>query len=100
MLPKGVSMRFPPANGLAGSVVWQLAQSPASVSALPCAIISAEGSDLAGPAASALHKSRIARIARIAQYRPCTICLPLGLYSAKPSQRECYVVSRQACAET
>src|SRR6202030_164627 len=59
-------MRVPPAHGFAGSAVWQLMQSPASTSALPCAMISSEGSASAGPAASAPHKNRGARIARIA----------------------------------
>src|ERR1700730_10315662 len=63
-------MRFPPANGFAGSAVWQLVQSPASTSALPCAMVSSEGSAFAGPAASALHKMRGARIARIAGVHP------------------------------
>src|ERR1700730_12690298 len=63
-------MRFPPANGFAGSAVWQLVQSPASTSALPCAMVSSEGSAFAWPAASALHKMRGARIARIAGAHP------------------------------
>src|SRR5580692_3331640 len=59
-------MRLPPAKGFAGSAVWQLVQSPASTSPLPCAMVSSEGSAFAWPAASALHKMRGARIARIA----------------------------------
>ena len=69
--PNGVSIFFPPANGFAGSVVWQLAQSAASVNALPRAMVSAEGSACAWPKPNAVHKSRIARIARIARYGPC-----------------------------
>jgi len=43
MAPNGVSMRLPPANGFEGSAVWQLPQSPASVSALPLAMVSGDG---------------------------------------------------------
>jgi hypothetical protein len=54
-----VSIRFPPAKGFWGSAVWQLAQSPASASALPWAMISADGEAArAAPTANALHKNK------------------------------------------
>src|SRR6202161_2487271 len=68
-------MRFPPANGFAGSAVWQLAQSPASTSALPWAMVSAEGTDdcaSASPQLNAVHKNAISQIARIARCRDGT----------------------------
>ena len=59
MAPNGVSIRLPPAKGLAGSAVWQLAHSPASVSALPRARVSAVGShDLIDDEAAA-HAHRL-----------------------------------------
>src|SRR4051794_33613137 len=63
MPPNGVSIRLPPAKGLAGWRVWQLAQSPASTSDLPRAIVSADGSAASAGAASAPHKIRATRIA-------------------------------------
>src|SRR5665213_2644823 len=78
MPPNGVSMRVPPANGFAGSAVWQLAQSPAIASALPRAMVSATGSVCARPAVDAVHKSTHARITRWAQCRPGTDLSPLG----------------------
>src|ERR1700694_3986507 len=71
-------MRLPPANGWEGSAVWQLAQSAASVSALPRAMVSAEGSACALPKLNAVHKSTTARIARTARYRPSTNLSLLG----------------------
>jgi hypothetical protein len=50
--------------------VWQLAQSPASVSALPWAVTSADGSARAAPMANALHKINDLRIARIGDLFP------------------------------
>src|SRR5262249_13081635 len=72
--PKGVSIFTPPAKGFAGSAVWQLEQSAATVSALPCAIVSAEGSARASANASALHNTRHPRIDRIAS--PVVCCRP------------------------
>src|SRR4051794_16962791 len=73
MPPNGVSMRLPPARGLAGSAVWQLAQSAGSTSALPRAIASGEAGS-ARAQAGAAHKSAVPRtlqrIARIALFRP------------------------------
>src|ERR1700742_4649682 len=71
-------MRTPPAKGLAGSAVWQLAQSPASTSALPWAIVSADGSAArVGTSVNALHKidrpRRIARIAKPSLARPYAV---------------------------
>jgi hypothetical protein len=67
MPPKGVSIRLPPASGFAASAVWQLAQSAASTSALPRAIVSGEGGSARAPAqANALHKSTTQRVIRIA----------------------------------
>src|ERR1700682_3410515 len=77
-------MRLPPANGFAGSAVWQLAQSPASVSALPCAMISAEGSARHSPETNAVHKRKQARIARMVDVVPAPID-PSRRYSAKAS---------------
>src|SRR5579872_169642 len=70
MAPNGVSIRLPPANGLEGSAVWQLAQSPATLSTSPLAIVSLEGS---APAfrLNALHKERLRRIARPSRRHPC-----------------------------
>ena len=56
-------------NGFAGSAVWQLAQSPASVRALPWAMVSADGPAASAAPASAVHKKRFTRIVRTAQYR-------------------------------
>src|SRR5579862_1711385 len=63
--PNGVSIRFPPANGFAGSAVWQLPQSPASVSALPLAMVSGDGGagSWARAALDAVHKRAAIRIA-------------------------------------
>src|SRR5271170_1743840 len=72
MPPKGVAIRFPPASGFDGSAVWQLPQSPASVSALPLAIISGDGS-AAATALDAVHKTRVTRIAG-----PSHRCLRIG----------------------
>jgi hypothetical protein len=69
---------LPPANGFAGSAVWQLAQPPAIVSPLPRAMVSADGSDRAMPRLNAVHKSTMARIAGFAQRRPCTGWSPVG----------------------
>src|SRR5437899_6061016 len=71
-------MRLPPANGFEGWAVWQLAQSAASVSTLPRAIVSAEGSACVLPWADAVHKNTIARIARLARCRRCTNLFPPG----------------------
>src|SRR5713226_6481581 len=71
-------MRLPPASGFEGSAVWQLAQSAASVSALPRATVSAEGAACALPKLNAVHKSTTARIARLARCRPWTNLLLLG----------------------
>src|SRR5882724_7713366 len=71
MPPNGVSIRFPPARGFAGSAVWQLPQSPVSLSALPSAIVSAEGSASARPRPNAVHKIIVARIACVAPCHPC-----------------------------
>src|SRR5665213_759767 len=82
-------MRFPPANGFAGSVVWQLAQSPASTMALPWAMVSGEGVDDCARASrqmNAVHKNGISRIARIAQCRDRTKG-SLGRYTAKPKDK-------------
>src|SRR5271169_2433708 len=79
MPPNGVSMRLPPAKGLAGSAVWQLAQLPASASALPRAIVSFDGSAHAKPALNAVHKTRAARIAHVPNCRTCIDRSPLGL---------------------
>src|ERR1700678_134633 len=62
MPPNGVGILFPPANGFEGSAVWQLPQSPASVSALPLAITSGGGS-AAVTGLDAVHKNRVTRIA-------------------------------------
>src|SRR4029077_19471285 len=78
MAPNGVSSRLPPAKGFAGSVVWQLLQSAASVSDLPRAIVSLEGSARAGISPNALHKNKVARIARILLRRPCFDGCPFG----------------------
>src|ERR1700739_3566883 len=85
-------MRFPPARGFAGSSVWQLAQSPASTSALPWAMISSDGSAAANCAADAPHKNNPTRIARIispprppAHYRGRHLVLR---QCAKPTQHE------------
>src|ERR1700722_904055 len=72
MLPKGVAIRFPPANGFAGSAVWQLPPSPASVSALPLAMVSGGGS-AAATGLDAVHKNRVTRIAG-----PSHPCLRIG----------------------
>ena len=63
--PNGVSIRFPPANGFAGSAVWQLAQSPATTSALPRAMVSADGSAASRRARMHCTKRGPTRIARI-----------------------------------
>src|SRR5579864_6369318 len=70
MAPNGVSIGLPPAKGLEGSAVWQLAQSPATVSTSPLVIVSLEGS---APAfrLNALHKARLGRIVRPPHRHPC-----------------------------
>src|SRR5262249_50671558 len=91
------SIRFPPANGLAGSAVWQPAQSPASTRALPRAMVSCNGS-LAAVSVTALHNARQrttgqARIARIARYSPCD--QPRGPAMRAGQLMACYVISRR-----
>src|SRR5271154_4831870 len=82
MAQNGVWIRFPPANGLVASAVWQLAQSPASVSALPLAIVSGDGS--AGSSAracsrlNAVHKARPMRIVRALRCHGCVDGYPMG----------------------
>src|SRR6478735_5755071 len=88
MAPKGVSMRLPPVNGLARSAVWQLAQSPVSVSALPLAITSADGSALPSRQKNALHKTKPTRIAR-------TPWRGLGIIHPSLADRERHAISRK-----
>src|SRR5579859_6538290 len=87
MPPNGVSIRFPPAKGFAGSAVWQLPQSPASVSALPLAIVSGDGS-AAMAGLDAVHKTRVTRIAG-PPHRCCRIDRSpvFGSIAAKPALR-------------
>src|ERR1700752_378169 len=88
--PKGVSIRFPPAKGLVGSAVWQLAQSPASTSALPCSTASSEGSAGKARAPNAPHKNKQAKIVRLDITLPCTLRVA--------ALQGCYVVSRAPVA--
>src|SRR5260370_25463043 len=77
-------MRLPPENGFEGSPVWHLAQSAAWVSALPRAIVSAEGWACARPKADAVHKNTMTRCARMARCCPCTnLSLPGGIIARK-----------------
>src|SRR5271169_968159 len=79
MPPNGVSTRLPPAKGLAGSAVWQLAQLPVSVSVLPRSIVSFDGSARARPRLNAVHKTTVARIAHVPNCRTCIDRSLLGL---------------------
>src|SRR5579871_2779260 len=94
MPPNGVSIRFPPANGRVGSAVWQLAQSPATVSALPLAITSGDGgtgsSALAWPQLNAVHK-RPMRIAHLSHRHARIDRSPVQASIA--AKTACYVVS-------
>src|ERR1700693_317351 len=93
-------MRFPPANGFAGSAVWQAAQAPAMASALPRARVSAEGSDCALAPLNAVHKISAARIACIMRRRPCTILSPVGASIARKGAGVRKVVSPRRPAAT
>ncbi len=84
--PNGVSMRLPPANGFAGSAVWQLAQSPAIGQRLAARDILGGGSALAGGLRRADERSCTKATERESSALSDVVPAPIdlfGRYSAK-----------------
>jgi hypothetical protein len=63
-------------------------------------MVSADGSDRASPKPIAVHKTPIARIARMAHRRSCTALSPVAVSIARKRSGACQVISFGACVAT